>query len=201
MNNEEMEVNVEWLMENLTVESIANFINKLYPEVGDILFSEEPKEEKEDEKVILDNGLDVTYVHGVDKMVNPSKKNEHHAPKKTKYDENIHFSYYGTTGNNKCHDGIFIICSRVIDSHKVVEYGMSYCSKNDTYDKEIGKRLAYIDLMEEQKLVALSGKKHHMINARILSDVVANADCPSWARKDVADALMTHLHKAFELQW
>ena len=52
--------------------------------------------------------------------------------------------------------------------------------------------------MVDECFTASLGKiAHHEINARILSDVLANQDEPSWATKMVAEALVMHLHNAF----
>jgi len=115
-----------------------------------------------------------------------------------KYPDNVKFSYYGCTGECNRHSGVIVVASRI--NNEMVEYGVAYCSPKDVYDKYIGKKIAYRDLVEESKMVVLNGKKHHKINARILADVVANADCPSWADKKIAIELVRHLFYAFDLE-
>ncbi len=110
---------------------------------------------------------------------------------KVEFPKDLKFTYYGCTGECNHHDGVIVIASRV--NNEMVEYGVAYCSPKDIYSKETGKIYASNNLIDENKMVALAGKKHHLINARILADIVANADAPSWAEEKVAWELARHL--------
>ena len=78
-------------------------------------------------------------------------------------------------------------------------YGVSYCSPKDKYSKSIGKEIAYAKMIDDAYAVSLGRKRHHEVNARILSDIVSNNDAPSWAESLVASELCIHLCKAFNL--
>lgn len=116
------------------------------------------------------------------------------------YPEGVRFSYYGAIGECTRHNGVIVVSSRVDQLNHVVFYGVAYCSPKDVYNKECGKNIAYLDLENDMKNVELDGKKHHKINARILSDIVANADAPSWAENLVALELCSHLYRAFAVE-
>lgn len=158
----------------------------------------------EDAMIILDNifepfTVDSIFSNGDEiSPVKPTvrKMNVH---RKVKYPEEVKFSFYGCVGQCNHHDGVIIIAS-ITDYDKGTNiYGTAYCSPKDVYNKERGKLLAYNDMYREMKTVALYGKTHHTINSRIMSDIVANADCPSWAEDMVAEALCKHLVRAFNV--
>jgi hypothetical protein len=119
---------------------------------------------------------------------------------KFRYPEGVRFSYYGCTGQCTRHTGVIVVASRVDLERRVVFYGVAYCSPKDVYNKEAGKQISYMDLEREMKAVVLVGKKHHKINARILADVVANADARSWAENRLALELANHLFRAFDVE-
>jgi len=129
-------------------------------------------------------------------VVNDKQHTGNVKTKKETYSENIRFSYYGCVGQCTKHNGVFVIASNVDVELGVVFYGISYCSPKDVYDKHIGKSLAMADL-DDLKNVELAGKKHHEINARIFSDIIANNDAPSWAVGMISRELINHLSEAF----
>jgi len=137
---------------------------------------------------IFGKNIDVQVINFGDLREKPPEKPP---VAKVKFPSDMKFTYYGCTGECNHHDGVIVIASRV--NNEMVEYGVAYCSPKDVYSKETGKIYASNNLVDEQNMVALAGKKHHLINARILADIVANADAPSWAEEKVAWELARHL--------
>lgn len=125
-----------------------------------------------------------------------SKKSKHI---KRKYPEDVKFSYYGETGFGNGHTGILVLASKLWPEENSVFYGCAWCSPNDVYNKETGKSIAYADLDGNLYSADVGRKKHHEINARILSMIFASNEYPSWAEKMVAYELINHLMSAFNL--
>ena len=119
--------------------------------------------------------------------------------KKVKIDDCVKFAYYGCTGECNRHKGVIVVASAVNDGGKVVHYGTAFCSPKDVYDKAKGKLMAYNDLIDNNFSVSLGRKTHQEINARIIGDIIANDDAPSWARNMVATAMCRHLVNAFDV--
>ena len=114
-----------------------------------------------------------------------------------KYDDDVRFSYYGCHDQCNHHKGVLVIASYINRKAQVVHYGTAYCSPKDVYNKEMGKSISYQDLIENMNTTALGKVAHHIINARILADIIANNDAPSWAEILVADSLGMHLYDAY----
>jgi len=152
---------------------------------------------KNEDKLRDFNNIDDTLLYLINDIFNLSKPPVKKEKPKV-FPDDVKFSYYGCTDTCNDHDGVIVVVSHV--NNEMVEYGVAYCSPKDVYDKHHGKFLAYRDMIEENKMVVLSGKKHHKINARIFADIVANADCPSWANDKVASELTRHLIYGFELE-
>jgi hypothetical protein len=139
----------------------------------------------------------------IDKFVNesvfvvPSKPKKVVKKDKVHFDPNIKFSYYGDVSDCKNHGGIITIASIVDDENKTVIYGVSYCSPKDTYDKILGKLIAVDDLNAYRNTVTLRGKRHNLINGRIMCDIIANADAPSWAEPIIVDSMIDHLDHVY----
>ena len=126
-------------------------------------------------------------------------KNRSPEPKAT-YPDDVKFTFYGCTGNCNNHDGVLVIASCVDDEQRVCYYGTAWCSPKDVYQKEVGKKIAYEDMVRNLRTVPLVKKRHHEINARIMSDIIANDDAPSWAKNKVALDLCNHLVNAFDIE-
>jgi hypothetical protein len=122
-----------------------------------------------------------------------------HADNNARPDQNLRYSYYGYTHDRVGHGGCLTIASLVNDAEGVIHYGCAYCSPKDMYDKVTGKEIAMHRLIDDMNTVVMVRKKHHDINARIFSDIMANGSYPSWAEHLITIELINHLANAFDV--
>lgn len=115
---------------------------------------------------------------------------------KVNFSDDVKFSYYGDVSNICGHDGVVTICSRVNEEDGIVEYGVAYCSPDDKYDKYYGKVLAYNRMYHYKNAILLGKKRHHEINAKIFSSIVAYDEFPLWVKEDIYSYAINHLMRA-----
>lgn len=117
------------------------------------------------------------------------------------YHEDIKYTYYGDRGNIKNHGGVITIASIILKECNMLNYGFSFCSPKDIYNKEIGKQIAYDNLVGNYKIISFRDKvTHHNIGSIILAHVLALNKYPSWARELVESKLVNHIVAKYDLQ-
>ena len=102
--------------------------------------------------------------------------------------EKIKFTYLGNRKNAKDHSGIIIIASTVNEKDCTIDYGVSYCSPKDTYDKQKGRRMAF-DRVHDNYVV-VRRKNHTHILQHILADIISQNEYPEWAEYLIVNNLV-----------
>lgn len=173
----------------MDVNTVRGLIGMVSDSIGEVM----------DDGMIKNNAINEIIGMAKELMPEVPESEGHEDKKKPLYDDSVKFSFYGCIGECNHHNGILVVSSTVGENENQVFYGTAWCSPKDVYNKSFGKEMAYNDMIDNMNSVALGKKRHHEINARILSDIMANNDAPSWARNMIAGALVRHIEFAFNI--
>lgn len=112
---------------------------------------------------------------------------------KPSIDQRVKFMYFGNTNKYNDHNGIITVATLVDEEEKTVSFGVSYCSPDDGYDKNKGKKIAYDRLNQDEATSYYEKKTHKDILVRVLCNIIASNTYPSWAKRIIVENIQWNI--------
>ena len=98
----------------------------------------------------------------------------------------IKYCHLGNHDNN--HQGVITLATYRDGSN--IQYGVSYCSPNDNFNKKFGRTIALGRLKTVPCSIDVIGDiTHRYIISNILEDILCTKDYPDWADDKIKDIL------------